>query len=165
MKPSHSRRFRIGLAAVLTVVLVSAGASRDQATLVAVYIANIGMASPQGNRSYVTVDKYGAMTFANPTEKEWLNGKRTLRRSELRRLQEVLSNVELSRLRGNILADFHPPVYDYQTSLRVTITRESGAQEFTLVNYDPSAGRDFPPGAKELLCLVDELRRSSFACS
>lgn len=164
MRPSNRQLF-VCLAALLAPILAISCLASDQAILLSVYTDNLGVVSPSGRRLYAVVTRDGMMTYAEKSDKRIVERRRTLTSGELAKLRKVLAGTELTALRGSVVAgQFHPR--DYQTSLEVTISRDrQGRQEFTLVDYDPSAGRDFPAAARELLCLVDQLRGSKYRLS
>jgi hypothetical protein len=133
----------------------------DQLLLLAMYTDNIGMFWPAGRTLYAVVTKDGHMTYTDIVGKELIEKSRDLSPAELAKLRSVLEASNVTNLSGNLVAA-RDRGQDYATRLEVKIIREQQLQEFILINYWPSAKRDYPPATKDLLCLVDELRRSSY---
>jgi len=165
MRPRcSSRQLYFCLIGLVFLILAIPGWASDQPILLSLYTDNLGVVSPSGRRLYAVVTKDGVMTYADKSDEGIVERSRTLTSVELAKLREVLAGSELTALRGAVTAgQFHPR--DYQTSLEVMISRDPRSQEFTLVDYDPSAGRDFPAAARDLLCLVDRLRGSKYRLS
>lgn len=159
-----SRQLYVRLTTLLSLILAIPGWASDPPVLLSLYTDNLGVVSPSGRRLYAVVTKDGVMTYADKSDDGIVERSRTLTSVELAKLREVLAGSALTALRGSVTAgQFHPR--DYQTSLEVMISRDPRSQEFTLVDYDPSGGRDFPAAARDLLCLVDRLRGSKYRLS
>lgn len=161
MNLSPSRSAYVGLAALLALGFVARGSGNDRALLLSIYTDNVGVVSPIGRHLYASINTSGEMTYADRTKAGIVNCKRILTASQLSRLNSVLHDARLSEIQGRKV-DHTRSHLDYMINVEVVIARSSGRQEFTLVDYDPAAGRDFPEGARELLCMIDAFRRSSY---
>jgi hypothetical protein len=161
MKPRCSSLLQTGFVTSLFLLTTAVVGLNDQSVLVSIYTDNLGLVTPEGKRLYAEIAKNGAMIYADRTEKGFVDRKRTLTDAELSKLRGALKNEQLSALKGAQLGRTGAHV-DYVTGIVVNIMRDSGPQEFTLTLFDPSTGHDFPAGAKDLLCLVDETRASSY---
>jgi hypothetical protein len=148
----------------LTLLNIPATHGESQTLVLSTFTDNLGVASPSGKHLYATVTEGGTMTYADITEDRIVKSQRVLTTIELSQLREAFHNSQLAALRGTISGgNFHPR--DYQMSLEVIILRGQERQQFTLVDYDRAEGQGIPPGAAELLCLVDEVRGSRYRVS
>jgi hypothetical protein len=161
MKLRSSRLLQTGFVTTLLLLTTAVVGLNDPTVLVSIYTDNLGLVTPEGKRLYTEIAKNGATIYTDRTEKGFVDRKRTLSDAELSKLRGVLKNEKLSALEGAQLGRTAAHV-DYVTRIVVNIMRDSGPQEFTLILFDPSTGHDFPAGAKDLLCLVDEIRASSY---
>jgi hypothetical protein len=133
----------------------------DKNLALSMYTDFSGMVSPSGKALYVAITKNGLMTFADEVDRRLVYKKRMLSDSEQARLQAELNDGHLSQLKGKLSPKKYSLV-DYHVAVSVMIPREYTRQEFTLSDYSHYVGEDYPPVAKNLLCLVDELRGSSY---
>ena len=148
----------------LTLLNIPATHGESQTLVLSIFTDNLGVASPSETHLYATVTEGGTMTYADITENRIVDRKRVLTTVELSKLREVFTSSQLTSLHGTISGgNFHPR--DYQMSLEVIILRGRERQQFTLVDYDRAEGQGIPPGARELLCLVDEVRGSNYRVS
>jgi hypothetical protein len=164
VKPRCSRPRQIGFIIAFCLVITGGASSNDRNFVISIYTNNLGPVTPEGRRLYAVVAKDGEMTYADSADNGIVNRKRALNTTEFSKLKELLKNQPLSALKGARLGRSGAHV-DYVTRVEVSIVRDSEPQEFSLVLYDPSTGHDFPAGAKELLCFIDEIRGSTYRLS
>jgi len=161
MKLLHNRFILLWTVIVVLNIFASASLPTHDEPLIAVYTENSGVVSPAGKRLYVVVSQEGVMTYVDRVGGRLTNRSRTLTRSELSQLTSLLEDSKLKTLIGPLRAPvFHPR--DYQTSIQISIHRSTGDQKIDLIDYDPSAGRDFPEAAKQVLCLLDGFTKSEY---
>lgn len=161
MKSSKNSLLRCAVAAALVLIHPVVDRANGRNVLLSIYTDNVGVVSPSGRHLYAVVTTDGEMTYADRLNKEITDRKRELTATELSRLRAAVRDPNLREIHGT-RSDKSRTHVDYQMSVIVTITTGDAPHEFTLVNYDEADGRYFPPGAKELLCTVDDLRQSSY---
>lgn len=136
-----------------------------QSNILTVYTDNTGMVTPQGKKLYVKVTAAGRMKYTDQGKQGYYTRERTLTKAELARLRDILQSPALSTAAETLHADPAKGANDYLTDLLITIPRDRSAQRIRLVGFNGCPGRDFPPGVKDLLLVVDELRASAYRLS
>ena len=136
----------------------------DQNILLSIYTDNSGMVNPSGRFIYAVIRKDGQMTYADMTYEHLLYKKRALNKVELTKLLAAIDNEPLLQLKGKMSPQKYHLV-DYHIVLLFEIARDSARQEFALSDFARYVGDDYPPAAKSLLCLVDELCGSKYRLS
>jgi hypothetical protein len=156
-------------ALLLTHAAILAGQTHN-APLVELYTDNVGQCNPLpgGRTLYAVVFNGGDLKYidtSNTSDDGLVVKHRVLTAPELTVLQRRLGSETLNQFTGIINAEYQVRPSDCQTSLEVSIPRDSTLQRFVMRGFDAKGGRPLPEPVNGLLCSVDDLTRFQYRLS